>query len=534
MFSWNIFNSRKDFYSGAFAESYSFDHDHHHLCVDARNLNRYIEILRFDMGFILLSDIVLTRADQHPVYRDNYGNVIWDVTYHLFHLDAHQRLQVHMLLRQGESMPSITHWFPSARPMELEVMNKIVGLEAVSKKLTIPKPRSNPNLSEPPYSDELSQWYLFDINHPLTKGQWELVVESREGKIFQSTLGSGHWKKRIEERICQKPFYATSSLLDQLGTDKSLMVNVTWAKTMEDYFLIKIPEKAQALRMIFIELSRIHHHLGVLKNISMDLELADPAQVCLEFRDHIKFLVSFYSSRRLSLGPAFFGGLSHDLPPGWIQEVTSFVRSLEKGLSLFHKMVALHPLVRMRLKAGSISAQDALQAGITGPSLRAAGVNFDLRKSRPFYFYQDMYFDVPVGLNGDSHDRMLIFLEECRQSIKILNQLLENLPIGEFQSDSPLVELLNKPEITVSQWRQAVLAAQRVWSSQYTAIEGANGELGFHMVLHPETINVYGFKIKSNSLLLSNSLGLFLNQCPLVDLSATLASLDINSSFLDR
>ncbi len=534
MFNWNLFNSRKDFYLGAFAESYNFDHDHHHVRVDARNLNRFVEILRFDMGFILLSDIVLTPAAQHPIYQEKYKNVVWDVTYHLFHLEAHQRLQLHMLLRDGESVPTISHWFPSARPLEIEVIRKIQQEEHLVQKLTLPKPRSNPNLSEPPYLEELSQWYLFDINHPLTKGQWELAVESRQGKILHSNLSSGHWKKHIEERICQKPFFSTSSLLDQLSTDKSLMVNVTWAKTVEDYFHIKIPEKAQALRMIFIELSRIHHHLGVLKNIAMDLELPDPAQVCLEFRDHIKFLVSFYSARRLSLGPAFFGGLSHDLPPGWIQEVSSFVRSLEKGLSLFHKMVALHPLARMRLKAGSISAQDALQAGITGPSLRAAGVNFDLRKSRPFYFYQDMYFDVPVGINGDSHDRMLIFFEECRQSMKIFNQLLENLPIGEFKTDSPLVDLINKTSIAESDWRHAILDAQRVWSSQYTAIEGANGELGFHLVLHPESINVYGFKIKSNALLMANTLDVFLNQCPLVDLSPTLSSLDINSSFLDR
>ena len=534
MFNWSLFNSRKDFYIGAFAEAYSFDHDHHHVRVDARNLNRFMEILRFDMGFILLSDIVVTRADQHPTYQERFGDVEWDVTYHLFHLDAHQRLQVHMLLRAKESVPSIAHWFPSALPLELEVIRRIQQQPSTTQKLVLPKPRSNPNLSEPPYPEELSQWYLFDINHALTKGQWELAVESRQGRVLQSQLSSGHWKKRIEERVCQKPFFSTSAILDQLSADKSLMVNVTWTKTVEDYFHIKIPEKAMALRMIFIELSRIHHHLGVLKNIAHDLELPDPAQVCLEFRDHIKFLVSFYSARRLSLGPAFFGGLSHDVPPGWIQEVISFVRSLEKGLGLFHKMVALHPLARQRLKAGAISAQDALQAGITGPSLRAAGVNFDLRKSRPFYFYQDMYFDVPVGLNGDSHDRMLIFFEECHQSTKILNQLLENLPIGEFQSQESLVGLLNKPDISLADWRSAVLDAQRVWSSQYTAIEGANGELGFHLVLHPDSTQVYGFKIKSNALLLAHSLNLFLNQCPLVDLSPTLASMDINSSFLDR
>ncbi len=534
MFNWNLFNSQKDFYIGAFAESYNFDHDHHHLQVDARNLNRYMEILRFDMGFILLSDIVLTRADQHPTYQEKFNDVVWDVTYHLFHLDAHQRLQVHMLLRAGEGVPTISHWFPSALPLEVEVINRINGLKHQSQKLFLPKPRSNPNLSEAPYPEELSQWYLYDINHPLTKGQWEFSVESRQGKILHSTLSSGHWQKNIEQRICQKPFFSTSSLLDQLSTDASLMVNVTWAKTLEDYFHIKIPEKAQALRMIFIELSRIHHHLGVLKNIAQDLELPDPSQVCLEFRDHIKFLVSFYSARRLSLGPAFFGGLSHDLPPGWTQEVVSFVRSLEKGLVLYHKMVALHPLARMRLKAGAISAQDALQAGITGPSLRAAGVNFDLRKSRPFYFYQDMFFDVPVGINGDSHDRTLIFFEECNQSIKILNQLLENLPIGDYQSSSDVVTLLNKTDIKLADWKNILLDAQRVWSSQYTAIEGANGELGFHLVLHPDSINVYSFKIKSNALLMANTLDKFLNQCPLVDLSPTLTSLDINSSFLDR
>lgn len=534
MFNWSVFNSRKDFYSGAFAENYSHDHDHHHVQVDARNLNRYMEILRHDMGFILLVDVVAIRVKDHPHFVKHFPHVIWDVTYHLFHLEAHQRLQVHLLLKEGEVIPSVLKWFPSSEALEKEAMTKISGVVYKSQNLTLPKPRTNPNLSESPYPEELSQWYLYDINHPLTKNQWELAVESKDGKVLQAWLSSGHWKKEIEAKVCAKSFFSTSSLLDQLVPDSSLMVNVTWSKTVEDYFLIKIPERAQAVRMVFIEISRVYHHLGVLKRIAQDLELPDPAQLCVELREHIKFLVSYYSARRLSLGQAFFGGLSHDLPSGWTQEVSSFVQSLEKGLWLYHKMVALHPLARMRLKGGSISAQDALNAGTTGPSLRAAGVNFDLRKSRPFYFYQEMNFDVPVGINGDSHDRMLVFYEECHQSIKILHQLLDNLPVGAFQSESDLVVTLNDPHLTLQDWGQMISSAKRVWCSQYTAIEGPNGELGFHLMLHPADMNIYGFKIKSNSLLMSQTLNLFLQQCPLINLAPTLSSLDINSSLLDR
>lgn len=534
MFNWSLFNSRKEFYSGAFAENYGHDHDHHHVRVDARNLNRFMEILRYDMGFILLVDLVAINVKDHPHFLKNFPQVVWDVTYHLFHLEAHQRLQVHLLLKEGETIPSVLTWFPSAEVLEKEAMVKITGTNPKSSNFILPKPRSNPNLSESPYPEELSQWYLYDINHSLTKNQWELAVESKEGKILKAWLSSGYWKKEIEKKVCSKPFFSTSSLLDQLVPESSLMVNVTWAKTIEDYFLLKIPERAQAIRMVFIELSRVYHHLGVLKRIAQDLELPDPAQLCVELREHIKFLIGFYSAKRLSLGQAFFGGLSHDLPSGWTQEVSAYIQSLEKGLLLYHKMVALHPLARISLKGGSISAQDALSAGITGPSLRAAGVNFDLRKSRPFYFYQEMIFEVPVGLNGDSHDRMLVFYEECYQSIKILNQLLDNLPVGAFQAESESVSHLNNPNLSLTEWGQLIKSAHRDWCSQYTAIEGSNGELGFHLMLHPENTNVYGFKIKSNALLMVQTLNVFLQQCPLINLAPTLSSLDISSGLLDR
>jgi NADH:ubiquinone oxidoreductase subunit D len=534
MFDWATFKTSRDFYSGCFGESYSFDHTHHHIQVDSRNLDRVMEILRHDMGFLLLSDIVATETKNHKHYNEKSSGTSWDITYHLFQLEAHQRFQVHLLLKQGEKLPSVLRWFSCAEKLEVEARVSLGEMQTNNAPLALPKYKTNPNLSESPYPEELNQWYLFDLNHPITRHQWELAVEAREGRVQRSWMQSGHWKRNWEKKAEGKSLHSIGSILSGLIPLASPLVNVGWSKTVEDYFLVTIPERAQAIRMVFIELSRIHHHAEVLQNIADDLELVDALQICRELKERIRFLFKFYSGSRLTLSQTHFGGLSHDLPAGWIQESINFLNSLDKMLHLYHKMVALHPVARLRLTEGALSAQDALNAGVTGPTLRAAGVNFDLRKSRPFYFYQDMKFDVPVGLNGNSYDRMLILVEECHQSLKILYQVIDNLPLGDVSISSDELVDLNNINLQTKEWKNLFEKTNRSWSAQYTAIEGPNGELAFHLVLSPETPTVHRLKIKSNAALLAQALPNILNQCNLTDLAVTLSTLNINASILDR
>lgn len=534
MFDWGQFRELKEFYSGAFGESYRFDHDHHHVEVRARDLARVMSILKNDMGFLLLSEIVPLDISAHGLYQQRYLDLKWDVTYHLFHLEAHQRFQVHLLLSTGETLPTITKWYSSAARLEREARARMGGASESQQPLQIPNYRTNPNLSEAPYPEELNQWYLFDLTHPMTRQQWALAVEATDGKILNTWFQGGYWGQNLEKRAPNFSCLNMQPLLDGLFPTATALTNVAWAKTLEDYFLWQIPERAQAVRMIFMELARLSHHLTVLAQIAESLQVDEGHQVCLEARENIRSLLQFYSGARVATKLGYFGGLSHDLPHGWIQEMTQFLKHLDGVIMLYSRMVTQHPLARRRLKHAKISAPEALEAGLTGPVLRASGVNFDLRKSRPFYFYKDIDFQVPVGVRGDSFDRALIYLEECRESQRILWQVLDNLPLGAIKMDQPGIDDFNQGKLDPSLWQEWVRKADRAWSAQYTAVEAAHGELGFHIVLSEETQKLSSLKIKTNAPLLAQALPTFLKGCPVSDLSVALASLNLDAAALDR
>jgi NADH:ubiquinone oxidoreductase subunit D len=534
MFDWGTFRERKEFYTGAFGAAYRFDHDHHHVHLQSRELARVMEILRNDMGFLLLNDIAVVPAPGHVLYDTLYPGSRWDVTYHLFHLEAHQRLQVHLLLADGETLPTVGEWFLGSARFEYEARVKL-GLDVLAEKnLVLPQPATNPNLSEAPYPAELHQWYLFGLNHRLTRHQWELAVEADHGRVKNSWLQTGHWRRHWEDRAEGLNLIHMQSMLDGLVPEAASLTNIAWVKTVEDYFLWRIPERAQAVRMIFMELGRISHHLSVLGDLTFDLQIDEGQRICREIRERSRALFHFYAGQRVATSVGAFGGLPTDLPPGWVQEAMSFMRGLDGALTLYRRMVAQHPMALRRLKLAGISAQDALEAGLTGPALRAAGVNFDLRKSRPFYFYQDIDFDVPVGVRGDAHDRMLILMEECHQSLRILWQVIDNLPLGAFKIDLPGIEEFNAGTLPADAWQDWWKGADRAWSAQYTAVEGVNGELGFHLVLRPEDARIWSLKIKTNAVLLAQATPQFLRECPVADLAPALTTLDIQASSVDR
>lgn len=534
MFNWGTFLELKDFYTGVFGESYHYDHDHHHVEVRAARLLQVMSVLKNDLGFLVLNDIAVIPTRGLEVYADRDGSIRWDVTYHLFQLESHQRLQVHVLLEPEEKLPSVVTWYPSAARAEAEARLKMRDEEAITLPMQLELPPGNPNLSEPPYPAELHQWYLFDLLHPTMKGQGELVVESDEGKILEARFQTGYWKRGWEELARTKTVLQMQPLLDGLHPEAATLTNVAWAKTVEDFFLWRIPERAQAIRMLFMELSRCHHHLGVLGRMAVDLEQSEGMRVCRDVSERIRGLMNLYSGARVATTAMAFGGMPHDLPPGWVQECASILDAITQVVQLYHKLVLRNPMCQRRLRVAGVNSQQALSMGLTGPALRAAGVNFDLRKSRPFYFYADIDFDVPVGMFGDAHDRGLILCEEMHQSARIAIQVLDNLPLGAFIADIPGLNELNHGLPLSEYWGEWWRQADRQWGSQWTAVEGADGELGFHLVLNPRDTKIWGLKIKSNASLLAQAVPQFLKNCPIAHLAPAFTSLSIAASAVDR
>lgn len=534
MFSWGTFQELREFYAGVFGRAYHYDHDHHHVEVTVARLAHVMAVLKNDLGFLLLNDIAVVPTESHPIYAKRDPQIRWDVTYHLFQLESHQRLQVHVLLRDDEVLPTVTPWYPSAKRSETEALHLMRRQRPAVRPLVLELPPGNPNLSEPPYPAELHQWYLFDLLHPTMQGLGELIVETDQGKILAAQFQTGHWRRGWEEMARTRTVLQMQPLLDGLHPEAAALTNVAWMKTVEDFFLWRIPERAQAVRMLFMELARCQHHLGFLSRMAQHLDQPEGVRVCRDVSERIRALMNLYSGARVATSAIAFGGIPHDLPPGWVQECASVLDALTQFVRLYHKLVLRNPLCQRRLRVAGLNSQQVLSLGLTGPTLRAAGVNFDLRKSRPFYFYSDIDFDVPVGMNGDAHDRGLILCEEIQQSVRISIQVLDNLPLGAFIADIPGVVEFNHGSLPLEVWSDWWKSADRVWGSQWTAVEGADGELGFHLVLRPTDLRIWALKIKSNAGALAQAVPQFLRHCPIANLAPALTSLNITPSAVDR
>lgn len=513
-----------------FGTRYQFDRGEHHIVLRPRDVARFLGVLKSDLGFNFLSDLSLVSTSGHPNYSGS-EEILWDVTLDLFNLENYQRIHAHIFLGQGERLPDLEELYPGVKwrfDRSLRARN-----QESQPPLDLPQVRSNPNLSEAPYPDELHQWYLFDLTHPLTRHQWELAVEVYEGRILRTVFQTGYWSRNLEAKARELNARSFAPVLDVLLPSAAPLTSIAWAKTLEDYFFWQIPERAQALRMVFIELSRINSHLEVMVRIAEELAIPEAFQLGTECRERFKLVFDFYAGARVTTYLAVCGGLPHEPPAGWFQETFSLLRLVDTVLLQYRRLILQHPFARRRLQMAGISAQDALATGISGPVLRASGVNVDLRKSCPFYFYRDVEFDVPVGVRGEAYDRLLVLLEEAHQSSRILWQLLDNLPLGEVLMHDHLSVSFNQSSMGPAEWRGLISVSQRPWCSHSTALEGPQGEFGFSIVLHPEQMRLWSLKIKTPAAALALGLGQILSDCPIKDLGVALASLDLSPGALD-
>lgn len=541
MFNWKEFEKTKELLSHSGKLKYKDDLGQHHIYLRPTELLDWLEFIKDDLGFFTLVDVAGFDLGENNV----------EIVYHILNMGSHQRLNIHLFANSGEVIPSVISFFSNADWMERE-QGEMLNLFFDSKKdalllpqkqkifplrknsvysswpkdeeTKIPKTIYNPNKSEAPYPEESYVWKKFDLLSKKTMGNFEWVVCFDPVKVVDSSSHIGFHHQGIEKLFEGKDVIQILHLVDKVNLSSAPSFSIAWAKTVEEMFRIKIPERAQALRLVMLELGRVADHLTVLSSICLESN-QNEYKLFLNAREKIYELIEKYIGHRFGLGVAVIGGVKEDLPHGWIVEYQAVVEVLSKNLRLIHNSLVGQRKFRQLLEGEPVDAQSILQWGVSGPAMRAAGLNFDLRKSQPFYFYQDIDFDIPVGINGSTYDRYLIRYEEIFQSLRIMTQVLDNLPLGEVISP-----LFDKGYLD---FRHTFSNLEQVRDWHYSALESPAGEAGF-LVKFEESLKPARIKLKTPSFSMVQGLSVFVRGLTEDQISISLASLGVSRWELDR
>lgn len=325
--------------------------------------------------------------------------------------------------------------------------------------------------------------------HPATHGIFQNIL-TMDGEIIvdaKQTLGYIH---RGFEKIAEHRTYSQiTTLTDRLNYCSSPINNMGWHMTVEKLLQVELPKRAQYLRVIIMELSRIADHLVCNSVIAVDTGALTGFTYVFQLREKIYDIFESICGARLTTNIGRIGGLERDFTKDTFAKIHAFIPEFKKVFAEFTNLVERNRIFMDRtIDTGSISADDALNFGFTGPNLRAAGVDYDVRVLHPYSSYEDFDFIVPIGSNGDTYDRFMVRQQEMLESIKIIEQALKNLPEGKHFADVPKFYLPQKEDVYNNMealiWHFKIIMGENdvPVGEVYHSVEGGNGELGFYLV----------------------------------------------------
>lgn len=326
-------------------------------------------------------------------------------------------------------------------------------------------------------------------SHPAMHGTVRMKVELEGETIIKADPEIGFLHRGFQKSCENVTWTQCLPYTDRLNYNSAMMNNFGFLNAVEKLIGLEIPERAQYIRVIASELHRMHDHLTCVGATALELGGFAPFLYAIEGRELIMDRVTELTGARLTTSYGRVGGLNRDLPEGWIPKT---IKSLDKIQELLVEVEGLLMKNRIfvdRMKGtGLLSAEDALDFGFTGPCLRAAGVDYDVRKAKPYWVYNQLDFDVPVGTHGDNYDRYIMRLEEMKQSDRIIRQALAKLPSGPIIVDDWRIALPPKPEVygtiegVMSHFKLVMEGIPVPPGEVYDSTEAANGELGWYLV----------------------------------------------------
>lgn len=376
--------------------------------------------------------------------------------------------------------------------------------------------------------------------HPSTHGVFRVVLEM-DGEVVSSAVPHiGFLHTGIEKTSEAKRYAHVIPMTDRLDYLNPPGNNLAYCLTVEKFFQTEIPERGQYLRVIMCELARIASHLVWLATHALDIGAMTVFLYCWREREMILDLNEEISGVRMMTSYIRIGGVAKDVTPGWLQSVWRFINYLPAKIDEYEQLLTHNPIWLDRTQGvGVMSREEAINWSMSGPVLRASGVDWDLRKKRPYSGYENFNFDVSVGKNGDIYDRYLVRVAELRQSREIIKQAVDKLPTGPYKVGDNKISL--PPRNTLKSSMEALIHHFKLVSEgisvpkgeTYVPTEGPRGEVGFYIISDGGNVPSR-VKLRAPSYMAVPGMCEMMKDCFIADVVGVIGSIDIVMGEVDR
>lgn len=523
----------------------------------------------------------LTAIDERVrTHRQNQPEGDFTVVYHLLSYERNEDVRLKVALQdEYPSIQTVTDIWPSANWYEREVWDMFgvtfEGHPHLSRILMPPTWEGHPLRKEhPARATEMGQFELPDEKQDLEQEalqfrpeDWGMHAQGENADFMFLNLGPQHpgthgvlrfalqldgeeiidvvpdigyhhrGAEKMGERQSWHTFIPYTDRIDYLG---GVMNNLAYVLAVEKLASIEVPERVKVVRIMMAELFRIASHLVWYGTFAQDIGALSPVFYMFTDRERIFEIVEAICGGRMH--PSWFriGGVAQDLPNGWDNMIREYLDYLPRRLDEYDKMVMRNRIFKKRTQGvGAYTVDEAIEWGVTGPGLRACGFEWDFRKKRPYSGYDQFEFDIPTAQGGDCYDRAVVRIEEIRQSLRIIEQCMNNMPSGPYKSDHPLttpplkehtmedIETLINHFLNVS-WGPVIPAGEA-----FFGIEATKGNNGYYLISDGSTIP-YRVRIRAPSFPHMQMLPLISRGAMIPDLLAILGAMDFVLADIDR
>ncbi|WP_227370487.1 NADH-quinone oxidoreductase subunit C/D [Halomonas sp. M20] len=542
-----------------------------------------IDVLAFlrdkSQAFEMLYDLSAT-DERLRSHRRGLPDSDFTVFYHLLSVSRNRDVILKVALHEaGLSLPSIVSLYPNANWYEREVWDlfgiSFEGHPHLTRILMPPTWHGHPLRKDhharatefDPYTltvegqDREQQALKFDPeawgmrrkhddsefmflnlgpNHPSAHGAFRLVLQLDGEEIIDCVPDIGYHHRGAEKMAERQSWHSFIPYTDRIDYTGGVMNNLPYVLAVEKLAGITVTKRAETIRVMMAEMFRITSHLLFLGTYLQDLGAMTP--VFFTFTDRQKGYEVIEAITGFRMHPAWYriGGVAHDLPKGWEKLVKGFLDWMPKRLREYERVMMENAIVRERTR--HIAAHDTTEAlawGITGPNLRATGLDFDLRKQRPYSGYENFDFEIPTGHNGDAFDRGQVRIDEMRQSLRIIQQCLDHMPAGDYKADHPLTtpppreRMLQHIETLITHFLQVSWGPVLKPNESMQMIEATKGINSYYLTSDGNTMS-YRTRIRTPSFPHLQHIPALMRGGFVPDLIAHLGSIDFVMADVDR